>query len=164
MDTYVLITLLQTLTFLGYITFLWKKFDYILPSISESWYQLRPHNQHHLFSWFICFLGLFTLMQGGILFLVSGVSLMYVGIATEFKNTHTIEDEIHFLGGGLGILFSLLGLWSWGLIWPTLCMVLILCGIYVWDIQNKTWWLEIGAFLSIISGMWWRALGYASII
>lgn len=164
MDTHILLTLLQTLIFVGYIIFLKKKFNYTLPSISESWYQLRPHNQHHLFSWFTGFLGLFTLMQGGILFLVSGVSLMYVGIMTEFKNTHTVEDQIHFLGAGLGILFSLLGLWAFGLVWPTLLMVMVLCGVYIGDIDNKIWWLEIGAFISIISGMWWRALGYAGIV
>lgn len=164
METLLLLTLLQTIVFTGYITFLLYKFKQPLPSISQSWYELKPTKQQYLFNWFTGLLGLFTLMQGGLLFLLSGVSLMYVGIASEFKRTYTLEDEIHYGGAVMGILFSLLGLWHWGLIWPSLIMVLWLGGCVVWGVRNFTWWVEIGAFISIISGMFWRALSYSGLI
>ena len=164
METLITLTVLQTLVFTGYILFLLHKFKQPLPSISQSWYQLKPYNQQYLFTWFIGLLGLFTLMQGGLLFLLSGIFLLFVGITTEFKKTFTLEDEIHYGGAVLGILLSLLGLWHWGLIWPSLIMVLWLGVCVVWNVKNFTWWVEIGAFISIISGMFWRALEYGGVV
>lgn len=150
-----MITILQGLTFILYITFIVRKFG-ILPSISESWYRLEGL-QKSLFTWFCWALGGLMLFQTNGdtgLFFLSGGGLMFVGAATMFKTDEAKSNIIHPLGAAAGIAGSLAGIISERHSFIPLILFVILSGTIALLVKsNRTWWIEISAFVSILLGL-----------
>jgi hypothetical protein len=151
-----ILTLLQGLIFLSYVIFLWIKFKGPLPSISESWYRLKPLKLSFLFVLFCWSIGILMLFQGNeqtSLFFISGSGLCFVGASTQFKMKKDHTDIVHSVGAAIGIGGALIGI---GIIssWIPLG-VFILASILLSSlkIKNLTWWIEISAFVSILAGM-----------
>ena len=152
------LTLTQGVIFLSYITFLVIKFG-ILPSISDSWYELKKLGGvwYSLFTWFCYSLGILMFFQtnGTPLFFISGAGLCFVGVATQFLDKESIEPWIHFTGAALCILGILIGIgverhmWIPLIAWGILTVVIEV----IPKLKNKTWWVEISAFCCIILGL-----------
>ena len=155
---YLLLTTIQAVVFISYITFLLIKFKGPLTSISDSWYKLGGFDGKlsFLFTLFCWGLAIPMLLQSGstALFFLSGAGLSFVGVATMFKSKDDITPYIHFIGAGIGIIFALIGIgverytWIPLLAWSIMALVLKLL-----KIKNYIWWIEISAFLTIIIGL-----------
>jgi len=149
-----IITLIQTLIFISYVTFLLIKFKGPLISISESWYKLG-YPLRILFNLFCLSLGLLmTLHEQSGFFFLSGVGLTLVGIASWSQSSVKLTRIIHFGGATMGIVFGLLGVGLGFDNWlPLSVWVLSSIFILLFKIKNHFWWIEIVAFLTIIWGM-----------
>tara|TARA_R110000765_G_scaffold157094_1_gene260202 strand:- start:65 stop:541 length:477 start_codon:yes stop_codon:yes gene_type:complete len=148
----------QAIIFTAYITFLLCTFKKALPSISESWYALKP-NRRWLFSAFSLSLGIGMIAQveqSGLMFFGGG-GLFFVGIATAFKDK--VVDMAHFFGAGLAILCPLLSLglnnqkWLPLIVFFVSSVVILLLEKKYKVMSNSTWWIEIIAFACIIVGL-----------
>lgn len=149
------ITIFQASVFLLYVGFLLYRFRKPLPSISDSWYELKEPARW-LFTLFCWSLGGAMLFQGTEetpLFFLSGTGLMFVGAATQFKWSGANSNLVHFGGALVGIMGALCGLgieygnWKPLLVWSIGTLLLQ----YI-KIRNFIWWVEILAFVSIIGG------------
>jgi hypothetical protein len=155
-----LITIIQAIIFLSFISFLWIKFKQPLPSISESWYRLKyPANL--LFTIFIISIGIlmpYHIVGNPIFFLLSGAGLIFTGVASMFKYD-IIIGRIHAIGAYISGIAALAGLGVNFDYWiPTLMFLLSFWIIYTLKIiglikQTFVWWLEIVTFLSVIIGL-----------
>lgn len=152
------LTIFQALVFISYVMFILFKFG-VLPSISDSWYRLKelPGVWYSLFTWFTWLLGVPLMFQTNgdtALFFLAGAGLTAVGVATMFKLEHDIQPYIHFAGALIGILCSLVGIaierGSWI---PAIVFVVASSVIVLTKLKNRTWWIEIAAFLAIIFGL-----------
>lgn len=154
-----IITLLQAFVFLSYIGFIVYRFG-VLPSISESWYRLEPLRKSYLFTlfcWSLSTLMLFQTNETTAWFFASGAGLAFVGAATMFKWTGAYTDKIHGLGAVVGIVCALVGLGVEYNNWmPTALFVAVGTTISAFKLQNRIWWIEIAAFVSVISGLLYR--------
>lgn len=154
-----IITSLQALVFLFYIGFIVYRFG-VLPSISESWYKLEPFRMGFLFTlfcWSLSMLMLFQTNETTGLFFASGTGLGFVGAATMFKSTAALTDKVHGAGAVVGILSALLGLGVEYNNWiPMAVFVGIGATLSAFNVKNKIWWIEIVAFLCVISGLFYR--------
>lgn len=156
-----ILTLIQALIFLSYVTFLWIKFKGPLPSISESWYRLKELGGTS-YGWFTLFcmsLGFTMFFQADItnpvpLFFISGASLVFVGVATMYKSKTSPDKWMHPLCAAICIVFGLIGVGVEHHSWiPTIAFVLATGIIKLSKINNATWWIEMVAFLSILGGL-----------
>jgi len=150
-------TLVQGLVFITYIVFLYAYCKKTLPSISQSYYEL-PNSISYLFTLFTWGIGIPMLFQGDWLFFISGSGLCFVGAATNFLSKGAHTNIVHYVGAFLGIAGALFGLWvQYDIVFPlivfgggtTLLLVLK-------QVENKIWWIEILAFVTIINGLLWR--------
>lgn len=150
-----ILTLIQAITFVAYISFIMIKFKGVLPSISDSWYKLGyPLNK--LFTLFCLILGITMLFQGDgvIWFFISGAGLSFVGVATAFKDPDTPTGPIHSIGAGIGIIFALIGIGIVGGLWiPLIGLAIVSVLIKLFRIKNATWWIEKAAFIATITGL-----------
>lgn len=149
------ITILQGITFISYVTFILLKFG-VLPSISESWYRLKGL-QKSLFTWFCWILGGLMLFQTNGetgLFFCSGGGLLFVGAAAMFKTDEAKSNYIHPLGAIFGILGALAGIYvERHSFIPFGVFVFISVLIAIFIDKNKTWWIEMTAFTTILLGL-----------
>lgn len=147
-------TLVQTLVFTTYITFLYLYCKKTLSSISQSYYEL-PNSISYLFTFFCWGIGVPMIFQGGPLFFISGAGLCFVGASTNFLSKGAHTNIVHYVGAFLGIVGALLGLWiEYDIIFPSI----IFSGgtitlLVLKQIKNKIWWIEILAFVNIITGL-----------
>lgn len=149
-----IITLVQALIFVAYVTFLMIKFKGPLKSISQSWYKL-DYPVRILFNVFCLSLGLLmTFHEQSILFFFSGVGLAAVGIATWSKSQEKLTVWIHFAGAIIGMLFGLIGIGLGGGDWlPLSIWALGSIFMLLFKIKNNFWWIEVLAFVTIIIGL-----------
>lgn len=148
------ITILQGLIFTLYVGFIFIRLKKIPSSISESWYLLnnKERNLFTLFCWSIGFLMLFQTNGNTPLFFLSGAGLCFVGAATMFKEELT--STVHFTGATIGILSAFAGLiFERECLSPFILFSLIVTYILIWEIENRTFWIEIAAFVSIFMGL-----------
>lgn len=157
-----LLTLLQGLIFVSYITFLWVKFKGPLPSISESWYRLKELGGlwYWLFTLFCLALGITMIFQSyepnitTSWFFISGSALCFVGAATAFKDYSFITPYVHSISAGICIICALAGIGVEYHSWiPAIIFTVLTALIKLLKINNGTWWIEISAFVSILSGL-----------
>lgn len=153
------ISLLQITTFIVYVVFIMIMFKGPLPSISDSWYNLKDMGGvwYSLFTWF-CFIigGLMLFQTDGTtpIFLISGAGFTIVGAASMFKSSDYWTNRIHFIGAIVGILGGFMGLgiersmWIPMIICSTGCLIMIPL-----KIKNLTWWIEILSFICIGVGL-----------
>ena len=139
---------------------LWRNNWKVLHSISDSYYMLKKKELHEeiFFTIFTFFLGISLILQYGHspLFFPAGMGLFWVGTQTQFRDEVSIKGRIHYIGAVLGILLSLIGLGLNGVWFPLLLMGIgtpIIYGVRK-DAGDFIWWVEILAFLTIISGLW----------
>jgi len=145
---------LQILTILTYGSYLsLRGIDLPLPSISESYYSLKPYNQHNLFLLFMFLIGSPFLFYQSPWFFIGGSMFITVGVAAKFKDYTSTTDDVHYVSAISGILACLVGLLSWGIVWPFLLMVIIGLTGFIYGGKNTIWWVEIGAILCILGGV-----------
>lgn len=155
-------TIIQTIVFVSYVTFILIKFKQILPSISESWYRLRDLGGvwYSLFTWFCWGLAFAMPFQTNdvapYLFILSGAGLALVGTATMFKSiTDKLQGKLHTIGAAIGIICALTGIWvERGSFIPLVVFVISAIILSLFNVKNKTWWIEIAAFVSILYGFY----------
>lgn len=152
-----ILALFQALVFTLYVLFITIKFKKILPSISESWYELQSLGGvwYSLFSWFMVLIGFpmvfHTNGQYPSLFFLSAAGLCLVGVATMFKLNKSIEQRLHIAGATIGILSASVGLALERNAWIPLVVGGASVGIMsLIKVKNKIWWLEIISFLIIM--------------
>ena len=150
-------TLIQFLVFVTYITFIIRKFG-VLPSISESWYALEEE-ENPLFTVFCWGIGIPMFFQSNgtsELFMLSGIGLALVGTAVRFKAAYNCK--VHYAGAAAGIGGALLGLLIESGMWqPIAAFALMTAFIFFYKkIVEKIWWIEVSAFLTIITGLMLR--------
>jgi hypothetical protein len=162
METYKLFLLLFTITtFISYITFVWSKFG-VLDSISDSYYKI---NNKALFTLFIWSIAIPVMIIGNTtLMFLAGSFLAFVGAAPAFKEK--TEGEVHVIGAVGGILLGFLSLWL-DFHMPIFLIIFIIFLLYAlpkklskwldieWlnGIKHHTWWVEIAAFILILTGL-----------
>lgn len=150
-----MITYIQLFIFISFITYIMVKFG-ILNSISESWYKLEEEKKGKgiiftLFLWSIGFLMFFQTNGSSGLFFASGVGLIAVGAATQYKQKMT--STVHFSGAFSGLLFPLVAVWfERGLWYPLAGGAIIYLLSILFDIKNETWWLEVSLVFFILLG------------
>ena len=149
------ITILQGLTLGLYIALIVHKFG-VLPSISESWYRLKGLEKS-IFTW-VCWAvgGLMLYQTNGEtgLFFLSGAGLMFVGAVTMFKTDEAKSNIIHPAGAILAILGAFAGIYVERHSYiPFGVFVLISTIILLTVKKNRTWWIEITAFTTILLGL-----------
>ena len=152
----IIITVLQAITFIVYVTFLLIYFKGPLPSISESWYRLPgfSRNLFTFFCWILGFLMFFQTNGDSGLFFLSGAGLVFVGGVTQFKKDLAKSNLIHPIGAIFAIIGGLAGLIVERHTYlPLIVFSVLTLSIIVTPIKNKTWWIENSAFLTILSGL-----------
>ena len=145
--------LLQSSIFISYILLLVWRYG-ILPSISDSWYIL-PYSERWLFTFFTWGIGIPMLFYGTAPLFISGAGLCFVGVATQFKMKRSYTRIVHFLGAAVGIIVPLLHFAiSYGIILPLILQTIGTLIIILMDnINDKLWWVEILAFITVIYGL-----------
>jgi hypothetical protein len=90
-------------------------------------------------------------------FFASGAGLACVGAATMFNWAGAHTNKVHFLGAATGITCALIGLGVEYNNWiPTAFFVAIGVTLSAFKTKNTIWWTEIAAFVSVISGLFYR--------
>lgn len=149
-----IITILQALFFITFIGYALIKLKKIPSSISESWYLLGDNNRilFTLFCWSIGFLMFFQTNGSSPLFFISGAALFFVGAAAAFKQKMT--RDVHVVSAIVLIASALAGiLVEREFLAPSIAFGIIGGGLYILKPNNKTFWIEIVAFASIIFGL-----------
>jgi hypothetical protein len=155
-------TIIQTIVFISYITFILIKFKQILPSISESWYRLRDLGGvwYSLFTWFCWGLAFSMPFQTNdiapYLFILSGAGLGLVGAAAMFREINDkLQGKLHTIGAVVGIIGALTGIWvERGTFIPFAVFAASALLLSLFKVKNKTWWIEMSAFVSILYGLY----------
>lgn len=126
----------------------------ILPSYSDSWYEL-PGVEKHLFTLFIIGIAIpmaeIAVDRESWWYFLSAAVLCFVAIATEFKKKNV--EPIHVFGASGGIALAFGGMIDdkhYILAGIMLATVILLSCL---KIKNKTWWVETACFYSIWIGL-----------
>lgn len=143
--------------FIGYVSWIWAKYG-VLPSISDSYYHL-PKKLQPLFTFFCWGFSIPAIILGssGLMFF-AGAGIAFVGAAAAFKDKMTME--VHVTGALLGVLLSQLAIWLQYGMWPlNISFLVIAVPLLITRFiktksgkklcPNRTWWIEIAAFLSM---------------
>ena len=150
------ITIIQGLIFVLYVSFLLVRFKKPLPSISDSWYELSDpiNNLFTLFCWSIGFLMFFQMNGSTPFFFFSGAGLCFTGAARAFRLEKTTERRVHLIGAASCIIFALFGLiFERNSIISAGLFAIITGLLVIFNVKNKTWWIEISAFAGILLGL-----------
>jgi hypothetical protein len=153
------LTTFQAIVFIGYVLFIYSQFG-VLQSISDSWYKLKEKGGvwYSLFTWFTWLIGIPLFFQtngSSPFFFIAGAGLTFVGVATMFKLSNSIEPYIHFAGAVIGITASFIALVVERGVWlPAVVFVITALCIQLLYKKNTTWWIEIAAFVCIILALY----------
>ncbi|HPC09609.1 MAG TPA: hypothetical protein PLN85_00855 [archaeon] len=142
--------------FISYISFVWIKYG-IQRSISDSYYKLSKKLQplFVFFCWGFAFPAIVigvTLTDNFLMFL-AGTGICFVGAAAAFKENLT--KIVHMIGAYGGVFFSQLSIaldfkmFYVNIIFITIAIIFEILS-YMKKMNNKIWWQEILAFLSIV--------------
>jgi hypothetical protein len=148
------ITLLITV-FITYTLFIYLRYG-LLKAISQSYYELKEDKLGMLFFLFCLSLAIplfaFYVETKNLLWIVASFGAFLTGAASAFESKHT--RLAHFIGSIMLIAGSLISIWAYfGLWWPTALMAITIWVIVAMLKNNKVWWIEIAAFIIIISGL-----------
>lgn len=157
---------IQLVTFILFVSYIIYRFG-IIKSISNSYYLLEP-NKRFLFTILCWSIGFPLIFLEGRLFFLSAVGFVFTGVAADYKipeltykyllhmtvQKRTMVWWVHHIGAGIGILFSFLGIWI-TFNQPELFIIFLISTlvIYLFNIINKLWWIEILAFVLILIGL-----------
>jgi len=155
MNIFLIIQILSFVLYIGYIIKNWG----ILPSISDSYY-LLPDNRKFYFTFFCWGVGFPLIILNNVWFLLASIGLIFLGVASDYKicenkvQNNKILWWIHHVGAVFGILFSLLGIWvHYDKPYYLFVFLILTLGIIKLKLNNKIWWVEIAAFILILSGL-----------
>ena len=144
--------------FYSYVGYIWVKYG-ILPSISDSWYEL-PDKQKPLFTLFCWGFALpaaiigFTLSQGSpfqFLMFFASAGILFVGAAPDFKEKSGLDRKIHYIAAITSVISStIFQLIIFKDIWyiPT---TFILGSLFMYLFRKRVheiWWIETLTFTS----------------
>lgn len=151
-----ILTILQLFIFVTYVGYICYRFG-VLPSISESHYKLNEVRSGYLFTlfcWALAITMVFQSNESSPLYFFSGVGLAFVGAAAQFKWTGANIHIVHYLGAFVGIAAALAGLYFESELWqPSIIFTTSVIIIVLGKVKNPTFWIEIVAFLVIITGL-----------
>lgn len=144
------ILILLVIMFISYNGYIYFKYGF-LPSISDSYYLLFKTNKEFIFNIFIWVISVcFILSSPNDMFIVGCFLLLGVSTAPLFKN-NDIQKYIHSVGAIGGIFIALLSLALYnGLYLPISIVLLFTISATVFKMKNKTYWIEIVSFLTVI--------------
>jgi len=151
-----MLTLIQAIVFISFVSFLFFKFKGPLISISYSWYNLDGFQKYlfTLFCWGIAIPMLYQSNGSTLFFFISGTGLAFVGASTSFKDNDYLTNFIHLTGAGIAIVFAFIGIGIERHNWiPMIACAISIIVIKLLKIKNPIWWIEISAFLFIIIGL-----------
>ena len=141
--------IIHAVTFIGFIVALVIKFKKIPSSISEFYYLLeeRKYNSGWLFTMFLWTMGIMTCFYGNPWLFVAGGFLCFTGAAAQYKDAPT--NTVHYIGaaGGYGLACLVINPFLIG----GIIAISVLANLY--KIKNKTFWVEVVAFLIILLGL-----------
>lgn len=135
--------------FFSYVGTVWAKFG-VQPSISDSFYSWKG-NWRHLFTFFCWGLALPIFIAEPIhWFFITAGGLGFVGTAAEIKKEFV--SKVHNPSAVVAIISGLLGITFVFGHWYIALSGIVLSGLLaLFNVKNKIWWVEIIAFISIIS-------------
>ena len=143
----------QFLIFYGYVFYVYKKFG-ILSSISDSYYSL-PDTQKLLFPMFTWALGITLFLIGYethlYWYFISAALISLVGVASQFK-LDTFVNDIHLISAATSIICTMVGLMIQHVYFPMPIAVLLILYLYLKNIPNHIWWIEVVSYTLIIAG------------
>lgn len=130
----------------------------LLPSISESYYEVK---NKFIFQW-VLFLFPLLILNSVIdhittyLFPIACFGLLLVPVAPNFKDKGLFKIT-HFTGAFIGIVFGYIGLWVEFGLWEPLLISLVLIGILYLIIKRKNlfYWVEQIAINVIILSLFY---------
>lgn len=143
------------IVFALYIVIILKIFG-VLPSISASYYALKEHNLSTPFTLF-CWGTAFPLMIYWIELLpndwdffpfIACGSLMFVGASPAFKDLE-LERRVHSISAIICVIAAYTWTFLYGSIFLGINFILLSIILYFILKRNKTYWLELIAFINI---------------
>jgi hypothetical protein len=146
------LTLIMAVIVMAFIILILLECKRILPSISDSWYELKGWKKHlfTLFCWSLGFLMFFQTDSSTAFFFLSGAGLCFTGAASMFKERMT--KAVHYIGAGLSILMAFMAIiFERHNIDPLLFFGLSM--LFIYDIKNRIWWIEVSACICILYGL-----------
>lgn len=147
---------IQILLFILYIGYITRKFG-VLYSISDSFYQFGRFRSpwFTLFSFALGFTTVgYTVFTENVLFFLSGAGFVFLGAAASFREWN-VTRYVHYVGALVGVFLFLIAIGVEFGIWGSLVgFIYLTLVVLMTDSSNKIWWIEIIAFLMIISGMY----------
>jgi hypothetical protein len=143
------IIIAQTILFTSFV--LWITIRYgIQKSISDSWYAGNYAERVAFTLLFAFAIGGLQFFSGSVWFALSGSFLVFVGVAPDFKSEWATTEVVHVAGATGAIVLALFGLVLEDVWWPVIPVALSMAMLS--KARNKTFWIEIVAFYSIIAG------------
>lgn len=138
---------ISLVVFVAYFMYIYTKFG-IQPSISDSYYKLRP-KQQWMFTvalWGFAFglMPVATEIHG--LFFGATAFIMFVGTAPQFAQ-EGMQRTVHMVGAIGGVAMAVIAFLLAGYIWIGVFMALGIAALTWINVPNKTWWVETYAFL-----------------
>lgn len=160
MTTDVILTLLilSVSIFTGYLVFVITKFEGVLPSISDSYYELekKKKNSGILFTFALWLFAIPVMIaaEKGLMF-GACAGICFVGAASAFKQDMT--GKVHNIGAIGGICLGLASLWLdfglWYFVIPMLAIIGVIYRFRETYCKNYIWWIELVAFYGIVGGL-----------
>gem|GEM_PF-4301487 len=148
--TMIYITIAQLTIFIVYIIVTYRLFG-IPDSISSTAYHFGEDRKYYfmLMCWALAFLNLFQGMEGwGFL---TSAGLLFTGVTMEYRENLAHSKILHGVAAGIAISSALIGLGLLYDVWLPLVLFLSL-SIILFNKENAIWWIEIIAFLLILTG------------
>jgi len=143
--------IISIVAFTVYVGAIWYKFG-VLSSISESYYHLKGlQKSFFMLAMFSTGIPITIYAETGLLFF-AGAFITFVGASPAFKEG--TEGKVHVIGATGGILFGMMSMLFDYSLWeiPALFVFLALV-ITLLELKNRTWWIEILAFIAILTGL-----------
>lgn len=147
MTTFLFILMLTV--FLSYVSFIWIRYG-VQKSISDSYYRLRPEKLGFIFTLFIMgFAYPAAVVAANVWITPAAFLIIVVGIARAFKDSKLLHT-LHMIGAYGGVGLSMVGIWVYYHMWYVTIIFIIISGIlFILNVKNKIWWVEILAFIII---------------
>lgn len=152
MTTFLFILMLTV--FFSYVGFIWIRYG-VQKSISDSYYRL-PQKFNYLFTLFCVGFAFPAAMLASNLWITPAAMLIcLVGVARAFKD-NKVWYYAHMFAAYTAVGLSQIGIWVYYDMWYLTISFIIISGtLYILNVKNKIWWIEILAFgmICIILGI-----------
>lgn len=148
--TNLILLLVSLLIFVGYVIYVWKTVG-VLSSISDSVYRIK-HPEYFILTMMIMPIPLMIVASTPLMFF-AGAFICFVGAAPCISREE-MEEKVHVVGATGGIAIATVSFWIdfhfWYLSIAMALFVIYACSKFN-KIRNHTWWIEIVAFMLIIT-------------